>query len=185
LNVPVLADDRVDPSKGTGAVMCCTFGDATDIAWWREHDLPLRIVLTREGTLNRLATPYDGLHARQARKRILGDLAGEGLVRAQQSIEHSVGVHERCGTEVEYLVAGQWFVRLLDQKARFLEAGRRIRWFPEHMRTRYENWVAGLSWDWNISRQRYYGTPFPVWYCDACSVPVVATLDQLPVDPLV
>ncbi len=183
--VPVLEDPRVDPEKGTGAVMCCTFGDATDVAWWRDHNLPLRIVVTRDGKLNDLAGPYAGLSIRQARKRILEDLAAQSLIRGRQRIEHSLGVHERCGTEIEYQVAGQWFVRLLDEKARFLAAGRTIRWFPEHMRARFENWVTGLGWDWNISRQRYYGTPFPVWFCQGCGAPILAEPDQLPVDPQV
>ncbi|HEV7213997.1 MAG TPA: class I tRNA ligase family protein, partial [Chloroflexota bacterium] len=110
-------------------------------------------------------------------------LQAAGLVLEQRPIEHTVGVHERCGTEIEYLVASQWFVRVLEHKERLQAAGRRINWFPEHMRTRYENWIAGLNWDWNISRQRYYGVPFPVWYCRNCGEVVLATPDQLPVDP--
>ncbi|HEY8744517.1 MAG TPA: class I tRNA ligase family protein, partial [Chloroflexota bacterium] len=108
-----------------------------------------------------------------------------GAIVEQRQIEHTVGVHERCGTEIEYLVAGQWFVRILEHKERLLEAGRRIQWHPEHMRTRYENWIAGLNWDWNISRQRYYGVAFPVWYCGQCGEPVLADRDQLPIDPQV
>lgn len=104
-------------------------------------------------------------------------------MRAQRQIEHTVGVHERCGTEIEYLVASQWFVKVLDQKQRWIEAGRRIRWYPEYMRGRYESWIEGLNWDWNLSRQRYYGVAFPVWYCRACGWPVLASEEQLPVDP--
>ena len=185
--VPVLADERADPEKGTGAVMCCTFGDVTDVAWWREHTLPLRIAITPDGGMNDLAGPYAGLRIKQARGKILEDLASAGLVRDQQPIEHSVGVHERCfggtKTEVDYLVRGQWFIRLLEHKQRWLEAGRRISWYPEHMRVRYENWIDGLNWDWNISRQRYYGVSFPVWYCRVCAEPIVARNEQLPVDP--
>lgn len=185
LAVPVLADDKVEKDKGTGAVMCCTFGDVTDVYWWRTHHLPLRIALTRDGRLNDLGGPYAGLRVKQARTRILEDLQAAGAVVEQRQIEHTVGVHERCGTEIEYLVAGQWFVRILEHKERLLDAGRRIHWHPEHMRTRYESWIAGLNWDWNISRQRYYGVPFPVWYCRKCGEPVLATCDQLPVDPQV
>jgi valyl-tRNA synthetase len=183
LAVPVLADPGVDREKGTGAVMCCTFGDATDVAWWRAHGLPLRLAIAPDGRMNELAGPYAGLPIRRARARALADLASAGLVRAQQEVEHTVGVHERCGTEVEYLVAPQWFIRVLDQKERFLEAGRAIRWHPAHMRARYESWVEGLTWDWCISRQRYFGVPFPIWYCRGCGATVLAERDELPVDP--
>ena len=183
LAVPVLADERADPEKGTGAVMCCTFGDVTDVAWWRSHRLPLRIALTPGGRMNDLAGPYAGLPIKQARMRVLADLQAAGQLLAQRQIEHTVGVHERCGTEIEYLVAGQWFIKLLDNKQQWLAAGRRIKWHPEHMRARYESWIEGLNWDWNISRQRYYGVPFPVWYCRACGAIVLASRDQLPVDP--
>ena len=183
LQVPVLADAQVDREKGTGVVMCCTFGDVTDVAWQRAYRLPLRIVITRDGRLNELAGPYAGLRIKQARTRILDDLATAGKIIEQRQIEHTVGVHERCGTEIEYLVAGQWFVRLLEHKQRFLEAGRRVKWHPQHMRARYESWIEGLNWDWNISRQRYYGVPFPVWYCRGCGHPVLASREQLPVDP--
>ncbi|HEY3079281.1 MAG TPA: valine--tRNA ligase [Chloroflexota bacterium] len=183
LEVPVLADPRADREKGTGAVMCCTFGDATDVAWWRAHGLPLRLVIGPDGRMNELAGPYAGLPVRRARAQILADLAAAGLVRAQQRVEHTVGVHERCGTPVEYLVAPQWFIRVLDRKERFLEAGRAIRWHPPHMRARYESWVEGLTWDWCVSRQRRFGVPFPLWHCRDCGEVVLAERDELPVDP--
>ena len=183
LAVPVLADEQVDPEKGTGAVMCCTFGDVTDVHWWRTYHLPLRLAITPDGRMNELAGPYAGLRIRQARARILEDLRAAGTVLEERPIEHTIGVHERCGTDIEYLVAGQWFVKLLEHKPRFLEAGRRIAWHPEQMRARYESWIDGLNWDWNISRQRYYGVPFPVWYCRACGAVVTAAPEQLPVDP--
>ncbi|HEY1295771.1 MAG TPA: valine--tRNA ligase [Chloroflexota bacterium] len=182
-DVPVIADDRADKDKGTGAVMCCTFGDVTDVYWWRTHSLPLRIVLTRDGRLNELAGPYAGLRIKAARKKILEDLAAQDLVRDQREIEHSVGVHERCQTEIEYLVISQWFVKILENKALFLDAGRRMRWFPEYMRGRYESWIEGLNWDWNLSRQRYYGVPFPAWYCGTCRAPIMARKEDLPIDP--
>lgn len=182
-DAPVLADEHVDREKGTGAVMCCTFGDVTDVGWWRAYSLPLRIVLSQDGRLNELAGPYAGLSVKAARARILEDLEAAGKLPESRAIEHTVGIHDRCGTEIEHLVASQWFVRLLENKERFLEAGRRMKWRPEHMRARYESWITGLNWDWNISRQRYYGVPFPVWYCGACNEPVVAGREQLPVDP--
>jgi valyl-tRNA synthetase len=183
LEVPVIADDKADKYKGTGAVMCCTFGDVTDVYWWRTYGLPLRIVITRDGHMNELAGPYAALRIRAARTRILEDLAAQGLVRDQREIEHTVGVHERCQTEIEYLVAYQWFVKVLENKQLFLDAGRRMAWYPEYMRGRYESWIEGLNWDWNLSRQRYYGVPFPTWYCGACRTPIMARPEDLPVDP--
>jgi valyl-tRNA synthetase len=153
------------------------------VAWWRDHKLPLRIALTEDGHMNALAGAYQGLTVREARRRVLEDLRDAGLIRSQVAIEHTVGVHERGGHDLEFLVTRQWFVKLLEHKDRWLDAGRRIRWHPEHMRSRYENWIEGLNWDWNISRQRYYGVPFPVWYCRACERIIPAGAAQLPVDP--
>ncbi|HXI16047.1 MAG TPA: valine--tRNA ligase, partial [Chloroflexota bacterium] len=183
LDVPILADEKADPEKGTGAVMCCTFGDVTDVAWWREHKLPLRIAITPAGRMNELAGQFQGASIKQMRAQVLEALTAGGKILDQKQIEHTVGVHERCGTDLEYLVTQQWFIKLLDKKPQWLEAGRRIKWHPDHMRTRYENWIEGLNWDWNISRQKHYGVSFPVWYCKACGETVVASRDELPVDP--
>lgn len=183
LEVPIIADDAVDPSKGSGAVMCCTFGDSTDVRWWRTHQLPLRVAIGGDGRMTSLAGPYVGLSTTDARDRLLADLAAGGHVLGQETIEHSVATHERCGTPVEYLRTRQWFIRVLDQKARLIEAGRRIHWHPEHMRARYEHWVEHLQWDWCISRQRYFGVPFPAWTCRACGAVALAEREQLPVDP--
>ena len=183
VRVPILADIHADKEKGTGAVMCCTFGDVTDVGWWRDHDLPLKVAVTADGRMSPIAGAYEGRTVREARNQILQDLQTTGLVRAQRTIEHVVGVHERCGTEIEYLLAGQWFIRLLDRKSDWIDAGRRMKWHPEHMRTRYETWIEGLNWDWNITRQRYYGVAFPIWYCRSCGHVVTATSEMLPVDP--
>jgi valyl-tRNA synthetase len=181
--VPILTDELVDPTKGSGAVMCCTFGDSTDVRWWRTHHLPLRLILGRDGRLTAAAGVYAGLTTLEARKRILDYLAEHDNILHQETIEHDVGTHERCGTPVECLHTRQWFIRILDQKERFLEVGREIRWHPEFMRTRYEHWVEHLSWDWCISRQRYFGVPFPAWICRQCGETKLAMLEQLPVDP--
>lgn len=181
--VPILADELADPEKGSGAVMCCTFGDSTDVRWWRTHGLPLRAVIGRDGKMTALAGAYAGLTIKQARQRVLDYLSANGSILEQQSIDHEVGTHERCGTPVEYLHTRQWFIRVLDHKERLLEAGRAIRWHPEHMRVRYEHWVEHLQWDWCISRQRYFGVPFPAWTCKACGQTMLAALEQLPIDP--
>ncbi len=181
--VPILADERADPTKGSGAVMCCTFGDSTDVGWWRAHQLPLLAAIGRDGRMTTLAGPLAGLPVAQARQRILQQLSMQGLILNKEMIEHSVGTHERCGTPVEYLHTRQWFIRVLDQKERFIEAGRQIRWYPEYMQTRYEHWVENLQWDWCISRQRFLGVPFPAWTCRACGTIMLATREHLPIDP--
>ncbi len=183
IEIPILADALADPTKGSGAVMCCTFGDSTDVYWWRRHQLPLRAAIGRDGRMTELAGPLAGLPVAEARQLILQRLADAGLLLGQEAIEHAVGTHERCGTPVEYLHTKQWFIRVLDQKERLIEAGRQIRWFPEHMQIRYEHWVENLQWDWCISRQRFFGVPFPAWTCRSCGALMLATLDQLPVEP--
>ncbi len=182
-SVSILADPQAQAEKGTGAVLCCTFGDATDVDWWREHHLPLRIVIGRDGRMTEAAGPLAGLPIAEARRAIVRMLADQGLVLATRQIAQSVRVHERCGTPVEYIIAMQWFVRVLDRKNELLAAGEQVRWHPPQMAARYRSWVEGLRFDWNISRQRYFGVPFPVWYCDACGAILTASNDELPVDP--
>ncbi len=181
--VPVLTDPGADPEKGTGAVMCCTFGDAADVAWWYTHKLPLRVALDRAGRMTDLAGAFAGLPSREARRRIVEALAERGLLLGQSPVAQSVRVHERCDTPVEYIVTPQWFVRVLDFKDELLASGANVRWHPDHMETRFREWVENLNWDWCISRQRYYGVTFPVWYCDACGAVILAEEDDLPVDP--
>ncbi len=183
--VPILADAAVDPSKGSGAVMCCTFGDTTDVAWWRAHDLPLIPLITRQGRLSADGGPYADLSLAEARKRIVADMRAAGLLLAERPTEQTVRVHERCKTPLEILETQQWFIRVLDAKAALLAAGRQIAWRPEYMRARYEHWVENLAWDWCISRQRFYGVPFPAWHCDQCGAIILADEAQLPIDPSV
>jgi valyl-tRNA synthetase len=181
--VPILADPGADPEKGTGAVMCCTFGDTADVEWWYTHELPLRVAIDTQGRMTELAGAFAHLPVREARQQIITALEAQGLLLARRSIQQSVRVHERCDTPVEYMVNKQWFVRVLDFKEKLLEAGAQVHWHPPHMETRYQEWVAYLNWDWCISRQRYYGVTFPVWYCDACGEVMLADEDDLPVDP--
>jgi len=181
--VPILTDPGADPEKGTGAVMCCTFGDAADVAWWYTHNLPLRVALDRAGRMTDLAGDFAGLLSREARQQIVAALAERSLLLDERPTAQSVRVHERCDTPVEYIVASQWFVRVLDFKDEFLASGAQVRWHPDHMETRFREWVENLNWDWCISRQRYYGVTFPVWYCDACGAVILAADDELPVDP--
>ncbi len=182
--VPIIADERVDMEKGTGVVMCCTFGDQKDIEWYQAHDLPLRVAIDETATMTDLAGDYEGLSTEAAREAIVEDLEAGGYLRDRRDIVHDVGVHERCDTPVEYRVSKQWYVEILDRKDEYLEAGEAMDWFPEKMFTRYRHWIEGLEWDWLISRQRDSGIPFPVWYCTACDHAILAEKDDLPVDPL-
>jgi len=182
--VKILADKRVDKQKGSGAVMCCTFGDKTDVEWFKEYQLPLVMSLDKTGIMTEKAPKYKGLSAKAARAKIIEDLKEKKLLVSQKKITHTLNIHERCKTEVEILNSEQWYIRILDQKKELIELGRRIKWHPEFMRARYENWIKNLHWDWCISRQRFFGVPFPVWYCAKCGEVKLAEEKDLPVDPL-
>ena len=182
--VPIVEDDRVDLETGSGIVMCCTFGDQTDIEWYQAYDLDLRIAIDESGTMTDLAGEYEGLSTSEAREAIIADLDEAGYLLESRDHEHAVQVHERCEVEVEYLVTEQWYVEILDKTDEYLEAGRQMDWYPEKMFSRYEHWIDGLEWDWCISRQRDSGIPFPVWYCADCGEVILADRERLPVEPI-
>ncbi|KYK30968.1 MAG: valine--tRNA ligase [Theionarchaea archaeon] len=182
--VPIITDERVDMSFGTGIVMICTFGDKTDVEWWRDYNLDTLMIINKDGTLNELVGAYKGLSLLEARSEILKDLREKGLTLKEEKMEHVLNAHERCHTPVEFVIAKQWFVKVLDIKDQLIEKGRDINWFPAYMGKRYESWVENLRWDWCVSRQRHYGIPFPVWYCKACGKIVLADEEDLPVDPV-
>ncbi|WP_435073792.1 valine--tRNA ligase [Halorubrum sp. HHNYT27] len=182
--VPIIADERVDMETGSGIVMCCTFGDQNDIEWYQVHDLDLRVAIDESGHMTEVAEKYEGLHSSAAGESIVDDLDEAGALLDRREITHTVNVHERCGTSVEFLVTEQWYIEMLDKTDEYLDIGREMEWSPEKMFTRYEHWVEGLQWDWLISRQRSSGIPFPVWYCEGCGEVIVAEKADLPVDPL-
>lgn len=181
--VSVIADELVDPQKGTGLVMCCTFGDKNDIYWYQTHKLPYREAINKDGKWTTLAGSLVGLKVHEARKKIIHELTELGVLINQRPTSHSVNVHERCKHEIEYVILTQWFLRILDHKKEFLALADQIDWFPTFMKTRYVNWVENLNWDWCLSRQRFYGIPFPAWHCQTCNRPIIAHIDQLPIDP--
>ncbi len=210
VSVPVLAHHLAEPDKGTGAAMVCTFGDTTDVVWWRELDLATRTLVGRDGRLEpapwgapgfECADPgaaaiawaeLEGKTVRQAQRRIVELLADAGaLVGEPERITHAVKFYEKGERPLEIVSSRQWYVRTTDHRERLLEAGRALDWHPAFMRGRYESWVEGLNGDWNISRQRFFGVPFPVWYpvgADGTpddSHPILAEASTLPVDPSV
>ena len=182
--IPVLTDENVSMDKGTGAVMCATFGDSTDIEWYQKYNLSYKKIILPDGTINSEVAFIGGLKIRQARERIIGLLREEGLLVKQEYMDHMVAIHERCGNDVEFIPSRQWYIDVLSERERFLKAADEIRWHPAHMKNRYKIWVENLKWDWCISRQRYFGVPFPVWYCKNCGNPIFAEEEQLPVNPM-
>lgn len=182
--VPILPDKRADPEKGTGIVMCCTFGDQTDMEWQKAHKLPIVMAISKDGKMTKAAKAFEGLKVNEARKKIIEDLKKNKLLIKEKSIKHFVNVHERCKKEIEFLKTRQWFIKYLDLKDKMLEWGATLNWYPKHMKIRYDHWVEGLQWDWLISRQRFFGVPFPVWYCKKCHEVILAKEESLPVDPI-
>ncbi len=182
--VPILSDDKVDMEKGTGIVMCCTFGDQTDTQWYKKYKLELKIAIDDYGYMTDIAGKYKGLKIKAAREQIIEDLKAQDLLIKQDPIKHQVSVHERCGTEMEIKLKKQWFIKTLENKDKWLELGDKINWHPNFMKSRYVDWVQNLMMDWCISRQKYFGVPFPVWYCKDCGEIIVADENDLPVNPL-
>jgi valyl-tRNA synthetase len=206
--VPVLAHPLADPAKGSGLAMVCTFGDTTDVVWWRELSLPTRTIVGRDGRLlpvewgspgwesdspHEATTHYDQLTGRtvkQAQVRIVEELTESGALIGEPSpITHPVKFYEKGERPLEIVSSRQWFVRTLPLRHRLLDRGEELRWHPPYMAHRYRAWVEGLNADWNISRQRFFGVPFPVWYpVDASGeaifdTPIFADEDRLPIDP--
>jgi valyl-tRNA synthetase len=206
--VPVRAHPLANPEKGTGAAMICTFGDVTDVTWWRELSLPVRAVLLADGRFRAIAwgtdewgttdaaraqAAYDqvaGLSAHKARSKIVELLTASGdLLGEPRAITHPVKFYEKGDRPLEIITSRQWFIKTIEFRPELIARGREITWQPAFMRSRYENWVEGLNGDWCVSRQRFFGVPFPVWYPLApdgrvlYDRAIVATEDQLPVDP--
>ncbi len=170
---------------GSGVVYHCTFGDTSDMEWAQKMDTHIIEIISPDGRLNEKAGKYTGMKVKEARKAIIEDLKSAGVVEKTEPLIHTVNVHERCGTILEILTTEQWFIKYLDLRGKFLEAGNQLNWHPSHMKSRLDNWILGLKWDWCISRQRYFGVPFPIWYCKNCKSIILADEADLPVDPMI
>jgi valyl-tRNA synthetase len=202
VRLPLLADDLVNPEKGTGLVMCCTFGDQTDIVWWRKHNLPTRIIFSKRGTIEgikfddsctditkatRFAKEVTGLKIKHAREKIIELLKAENLLLGQTEKTQTVKCAERSGAPLEILLTPQWFVRSIEHKDAIIKRSNELNWYPKSMKIKLDNWTQGVDLDWCISRQRYFGVPFPVWYSRRMGEEgkvILPKLEQLPVDPL-
>ncbi len=207
VEIPVLPHPAAEPDKGAGIAMCCTFGDLTDVMWWRELQLPVRTVIGRDGRLHRetpewlahepaaaayadLAgkTTFSAREAMVARLRESGDLDGD-----PKPTQRMTNFYEKGDKPLEIVSTRQWYIRNggrdADLRQELVERGGEITWIPDHMRHRYTNWVDGLNGDWLISRQRFFGIPFPVWYLldddgePDYEHPLLPSEDELPVDP--
>lgn len=195
--VPIMASEHADPEKGTGVMMVCTFGDAEDVKFWKTHGLPLRQIIGRDGKIvdfgfltgNSNFEKLIGMPVKGARKAVVEMLRTSGeLVGEPRPIMHAVKFYEKGDTPIEFVPSRQWFISLMDKKPALKKNGEAIRWTPEHMGKRLDNWIDGLNQDWAISRQRFFGVPFPVWYkLDSNGEPDFENpilADTLPCDPL-
>ncbi len=180
--VRIIEDEEVDPHFGTGVVMVCTFGDKTDVRWVKRHSLPVIRAIDERGNLIN-AGRFSGLPIAEAKERIVQELRSRGMVEKEEELEQEVGVCWRCKTPVEILVKPQWFLKVLELNPEVLRRVEEVKWVPEHMKTRFIDWVRSMDWDWVISRQRIFATPIPAWYCKSCGQPVVAEEHQVPVIP--
>ena len=208
VSVPVKPHPLADPDKGSGIAMICTFGDITDVTWWRELSLPVRAVILPNGAFRQVPWGAEGWESRnvpaahaayeplinlsavKARVKIVELLRQSAdLIGEPKPITHPVKFYEKGDRPLEIITSRQWFIKTMDFRDVLLARGRELQWHPDYMRHRYENWVNGLAGDWCISRQRFFGVPFPVWYpirADGSrdyTRPIVPGESQLPIDP--
>jgi valyl-tRNA synthetase len=218
VKVPIITDELVQMEKGTGAVMCCTFGDETDIKWQQKHKLKIKIIIDETGkivphdfiqfdgvlsvddvfndskeisdidkeTYKKYYSVLERKKIKEARDEVINNLTAQNLLIKSNPITHAVKCAERSGAPIEILTMPQWFVKILDKKEALKQKANECNWYPDYMKIRVEQWIDNLAWDWCISRQRYFGVPFPIWYSKRQGEEgkiLVASFDQLPIDP--
>ncbi|HTM23904.1 MAG TPA: valine--tRNA ligase [Vicinamibacterales bacterium] len=208
VRVPIKPHELADPEKGSGIAMICTFGDVTDVIWWRALSLPVRAIIQPNGALRPLAWGSEGwesvdagraqqaydqlanLSAAKARAKIVELLKESGdLVGEPRPITHAVKFFEKGDRPLEIVSSRQWFIKTMVFRDALLERARELKWHPSYMQARLENWIDGLNGDWCISRQRFFGVPFPVWYpvledgTRDYARPILPPEDRLPIDP--
>jgi valyl-tRNA synthetase len=127
--------------------MCCTFGDTTDVSWWYQHKLELIQAIGLDGRMTEASGELKGLPVKEARQKIIAELESHSLILDRQMTIQTIRVHERCDTPIEYVIAKQWFVNILDHKEELLKAGEKVNWYPDYMHGRYRAWVENLNWD--------------------------------------
>lgn len=182
--IPILGDEKVELEKGTGLVMCATFGDTLDLEWYQRHSLPYKKVIETDGLIATEVPYISGMDIKAARNEIIKLLEENNLLKKTEKITHTISIHERCGHGIEIIPSKQWYIDILSKKDLFLEAADEINWYPSSMKIRYQSWVENLKWDWCISRQRYFGVPLPIWYCKSCGAAIFPEEHELPVNPL-
>lgn len=182
--IPILSDEKVSLEKGTGVVMCATFGDTTDLEWYEKYELSYRKIIETNGKISNDVPFIGGMCVSTARVKIIELLKENNLLRKSEIITHTISIHERCGKPIEIIPSKQWYIDILSERERYLKAADEINWYPSAMKSIYITWVKNLKWDWCISRQRYFGIPFPIWYCTKCGKVIFANEEELPINPM-
>jgi valyl-tRNA synthetase len=183
--VPIIANDEVDPEFGTGAMMICTYGDKADVVAVARFNLPVVKLIDGRGMLQPVAGKYAGMPIAEGQETLVEDMREAGLIKEEHELDQEVGLCWRCDTPIEVVTALQWFMRTISLTDKVVETAKRITWYPDWMRQRLIDWATGLDWDWVLSRQRVFATPVPAWYCKSCGKIRLAKPEELPVDPKV